>query len=46
MSEVINLHEAKLAKMRKELAEEIRITLKWCDEMDKKLGRERASNEN
>ena len=45
MSEVISLYEARLAKMRKELAEEIRITLKWCDEMDKKLRRERANNE-
>lgn len=34
MSEVIDLHQVKLEKMRRELAEEIRITLAWIAEVE------------
>ncbi len=34
MSEVIELHQARLDKMRRELAEEIRITLAWIVEVE------------
>ena len=41
VSEVIDLHQAKLEKMKTELAEEIRITLAWISEVEAR--RERAS---
>jgi hypothetical protein len=34
VSEVIDLHQAKLEKMKTELAEEIRITLAWISEVE------------
>jgi hypothetical protein len=34
VSEVIDLHQVKLEKMRRELAEEIRITLAWISEVE------------
>jgi len=34
VSEVIYLHQAKLEKMKTELAEEIRITLEWIAEVE------------
>ena len=41
VSEVIDLHQVKLEKMRRELAEEIRITLAWIAEVEAR--REKAS---
>ena len=40
MSKVIDFQELRIAKAKKELQEEIDITLAWIKEMDKKLGRE------
>jgi hypothetical protein len=34
VSEVIELHQARLDKMRRELSEEIRITLAWIAEVE------------
>jgi len=42
VSEVIDLHQAKLEKMRRELAEEIRITLAWIAEVEARRERERV----
>jgi hypothetical protein len=43
VSEVIDLHQVKLEKMRRELAEEIRITLAWISEVEAR--RERAQDD-
>jgi hypothetical protein len=40
MGEIIDFYEARLAKMRQELAEEIKITLEWCDQVEKRIKRE------
>ena len=42
VSEVIDLHQVKLEKMRRELAEEIRITLAWIAEVETRKERESA----
>ena len=43
MSEIINFQELRLAKMRKELQEEIDITLAWIAQKEIKWAKEKES---
>lgn len=42
MCEIVNFQELRLAKMRKELQEEIDITLAWIAQKEIKWAKERA----
>jgi hypothetical protein len=37
VNDLIELQQVKLEKMRRELAEEIEITLAWIDEVEKRI---------